>query len=410
MRFTDVIRCASRELRRRKWRTAATVFGYLLAVAVTVMLVSALRLSRQSADAVLSSTGTHFIAYVPAGPPLCADCRTQKAAEPQEGFIAYGQATNLMSMSVVERARALPTVKDASGCLLFRFKDAAGGGMLTVGGFDPQSKFAVRTTCCAAADIVIGRFLSPDESGAVMLEEAYAAMKGIRPGEKIAIAGEVFQVVGVVNPGIRPAKADVYTHFADARRLIEKHLGPVAIADEVNVLLVEVSNSQVQDEAIRSVKALVAGMVVSSYACYRPAAKVMGINAGGAWVLTLIVAVFAVILALKSQLSSVIERRREIAILKAIGWTDGNVMRQILAESVLQAVLGGVLGCLLAGAVLLLVPGRLLTGTETPWGINLFPGVFLLGFLLALLGGVIAGTFPALSAARQRPADGMRRV
>lgn len=410
MRFTDVIRCASRELRRRKWRTTATTFGYLLAVAVTVVLVSALRLSRQSTDAVLSSTGTHFIAYVPAGPPLCADCRTQEAAEPQEGFVAYGQATNLMSMSVVERARALPTVRDASGCLLFRFKDTAGRGTLTVAGFDAESDSAVRTTCCAATDIVRGRFLSAEENGAVMLEEAYAAMKGVRPGQIIAVAGEALAVVGVVNPGIRPAKADVYMHFADAHGLIRKHLGPAAIADEANVMLVEVSNSHVQDEAIRSVKALVPGMVVSSYACYRPAAKVMGINAAGAWVLTLIVAVFAVILALKAQLSSVIERRREIAILKAIGWTDGNVMRQILAESVLQAVLGGALGCLLAGVVLLLVPGRLLTGTETPWGINLFPAVFLLGFLLALLGGVIAGTFPALSAARRRPADGMRRV
>jgi len=47
MRVTDVIRCAWRELRRRKWRTTATVFGYLLAVAVTVVLVSALRLSSE---------------------------------------------------------------------------------------------------------------------------------------------------------------------------------------------------------------------------------------------------------------------------------------------------------------------------------------------------------------------------
>ena len=410
MRVMDVIRCAWRELRRRKWRTAATVFGYLLAVGVTVLLVSALRISRRSADAVLSSTGTHFIAYVPAGPPLCADCRTQQAAEPQEGFVAYGQATNLMSMSVVQRARVLPTVRDASGCLMFRFKESAGRGMLTVAGFDPLSDSAVRTTCCAATDIIGGRFLSAEETGAVMLEEAYAAMKGLKPKQKITIAGEVFAVAGVVNPGIRPAKADVYMHFADALALIRKHLGGSAIADEANVVLVEVSNAQVQDEAIRSVKALIPGIVVSSYACYRPAAKVMGINAGGAWALTLIVAVFAVVLALKSQLSSVIERRREIAILKAIGWTDGNVMRQILAESLLQAVLGGVLGCLFAVVVLLLVPGRLLAGAEAPSAVNLFPAVFLAGFLLALLGGVIAGTLPALSAARQNPADGMRRV
>ena len=41
------------------------------------------------------------------------------------------------------------------------------------------------------------------------------------------------------------------------------------------------------------------------------------------------------------------ERTREIGILKAIGWSNGNVVNQIVTESLIQGVIGGVLGCIL---------------------------------------------------------------
>jgi putative ABC transport system permease protein len=408
--MSDAWRCAWRELRRRKGRTLANVLGYLLAVAIAVVVVTALRFSEKAANQILNSTGTHFVAFVPAAVPACGECSVKAAGEKGEGFVACGVATHLVPVSLAGKVGSLPTVRDASAYLSFRFKDPADGHLFTVGGFDPRNASAVGTTCCAATDVVGGRFTRPDERGVALLEEAYAKLRHLEPGDAVTIAGARFPVVGVINPGIRPAKADVYLPYRDAEEAINRRMEGTPIRAEANVLLVEVASSRVQDEAIRSVKQLHPGLVVSSYACYRPAAQVMGMNEGAAWLLTIILAVAAVALSLKSQLASVIERRREIGILKAIGWTDGSIVSQLLAESVLQAAAGGVLGALVAVAILAVVPIKLLSGIETPVAVSLWPAALVGGVLLALVGGVIAGVFPALHAARQRPAEALRSI
>ncbi|HUT32248.1 MAG TPA: FtsX-like permease family protein [Planctomycetota bacterium] len=406
----DVWDCAWRELRRRRGRTAANVLGYLLAVATAVVVITALRFSTQAAARVLDSTGTHFVAFAPAVLPACAECSVKTPEEKGEGFVACGVSTHLVPVDLAGKVKQLPAVADASPYLCFRFKDPGDGHSFTVGGFDPRNTTAVGTTCCAATDIVSGRFPRPEEQGVVLLEEAYARLRHAGPGDRVAIAGATFPVVGVVNPGIRPAKADIYMPFRDAEEAINRRLGATPLRGEANVLLVEVASAKVQDEAIRAVRRLHPGLVVSSYACYRPAAQVMGMNEGAAWLLTIIVAVAAVALSLKSQLAAVLERRREIGILKAIGWTDGNIVSQLLAESVLQAALGGLLGCALAAAFLGLAPVGALSGVEGAARVALSPVVMFAGVLLALLGGVVAGAIPALRAARQRPAEALRSI
>jgi len=405
--MTDLWKCAWRELMRRKGRTLANILGYLLAVAIMAVLVTILIFSQNAASGVLSGTGTHFIAFAPASMPANS---VKLLDEENEGFLGMGVAADLIPETFVDKVKQLPTVRDAAPYLLFRFKDPETQRPLTVGGFDPRNNLAVGTTCCAAGDILSGRFLWPGDKGVVMLEEAYARSAKLNDGDEINIAGSIFSIIGIINPGIRPGKADVYMHIADARQVIRKRVIEPPIDDKINVVLVEVASSNVQDKAIMSVKKLLPGLVISSYACYKPASKVMGMNEGAAWLLTIIIGICAVILALKSQLSSVLERRRDIGILKAIGWTDGNVVSQILAESILQAMIGGILGCLAAIAILLFVPIEMLSGIETPVPVIISPMVLAAGFALALSGGIIAGSFPALVAAHQRPADALRSL
>lgn len=406
----DLLQCAWRELTRRRGRTLANILGYMLAVAVMVVLVSLLLFSRDAAGRVLSSTGTHFIAFNP-----LTSCGTKKghcfenAKDPlREGFVATGVKTKLMNRAFVADVKKLPAVKDASAFLLFRFQDAGDGHQFTVGGFEPQSA-AVNTTCCAESDIVEGRFLTTQDNNAVMVEQAYAVTSKIHAGDSITIAGLRFPVVGVVNPGVRPAKADVYMHFSDAMRVINRRT-VVPLKDDMNILLVEVKSSKLQKQAMAQIRKVIPDLVVSSYGCWKPAAVVMGMTENSVWVLAGLLGLSTIALALRSQWASVIERRHDIGILKAIGWTNRIVVRQMLAESLLQALLGGVIGCVLALAILLLVPIQALLGSETPMRVALSPLVFLIGLALALAGGIIAGIFPALSAARQTPADALRQL
>lgn len=405
---------AWRELRRRKWRTATTIAGYFLAVSVTIGLLTAMS-SRQAADRVLSGTGTHFVAFAPAeagpgaGPPLrCID-------PDHEGLIAVGNnaiCTRPFSQELLSAAQKVPTVKDASGAVLFRFKDPADGHGFTLAGIDPGNSEAVGTTCCAAADVIRGRFLHPKDGRGAMLEEAYAKAHRVDVGQTVTVAGIPFTVMGIVNSGIRPTKADIYVSYADAEQAINSRLKDDSLQHRFNALLVEVASAKVQDRAMRDVKALDSNLVVSSYACYRPAAQVMGMNETAVRLLVLLVMFGVLLFAAKSQFASVVERRRDIGVLKAMGWSGRQVGALLLAESMIQGLIGGVLGSLAAVVALAISEATLPfeTPTTTSEDLLMIAGVIGAGTLLALVGGILAGIVPAFLAVKINPAEAIRRV
>ena len=63
---------------------------------------------------------------------------------------------------------------------------------------------------------------------------------------------------------------------------------------------------------------------------------------------SLIAIIIAVLIAFKTMAGNIAERAREIGVLKAVGWTNRNVVSQLLAESVIQCFIAGLLGLLIA--------------------------------------------------------------
>jgi putative ABC transport system permease protein len=100
------------------------------------------------------------------------------------------------------------------------------------------------------------------------------------------------------------------------------------------------------------------------------------------------------------------ERIRELAVLKAVGFSDGFVLILILAETMVVAAVGGGGGLALA---------KLFTLRGDPTG-GLLPFFYLpsnaiaLGFALAMAVGLMAGILPALAAMRLRVVDALRKV
>jgi putative ABC transport system permease protein len=100
------------------------------------------------------------------------------------------------------------------------------------------------------------------------------------------------------------------------------------------------------------------------------------------------------------------ERTGELAVLKTVGFPDRGVLGLILAESVLIAGQGGLIGLVLAKLFTLgggPAPG-ILGNFYLPWG------SLGLGFALALGAGVVAGLLPGVAAMRLRVVDALRRV
>jgi putative ABC transport system permease protein len=104
---------------------------------------------------------------------------------------------------------------------------------------------------------------------------------------------------------------------------------------------------------------------------------------------------------------SVRERAGELAVLKAIGFSDRAVLFFVLAESLTIALVGGILGL---GLALLAIPalGAALNGMLPD--LILSPAILSLGLATALLVGIVSGLLPGIGAMRMRVVTALRRV
>lgn len=133
------------------------------------------------------------------------------------------------------------------------------------------------------------------------------------------------------------------------------------------------------------------------------------IRAGGV-LITLIMAVGAIFGAMNTMYAAVRQRTREIAVLLTLGFTPGAIMVSFLIESVILALLGGVLGCLLA------LPINGITTSTTNWSsfseiafaFRVTPAGIVAGLVFAAMMGLAGGFLPARRAAKQSLAASLR--
>ena len=102
------------------------------------------------------------------------------------------------------------------------------------------------------------------------------------------------------------------------------------------------------------------------------------------------------------MLASVLERTKEIGIIRAIGATQEDVILQFLTESVLVSIGGGIIGILLGIFASYIL--QITTGIETILSLS----SILLSFFVATLIGLIFGIAPAKSAANKKPIEAIR--
>ncbi|GAA3574919.1 ABC transporter permease [Snuella lapsa] len=102
------------------------------------------------------------------------------------------------------------------------------------------------------------------------------------------------------------------------------------------------------------------------------------------------------------MLASVLERTKEIGIIRAIGATEQDVVLQFLSESVLISLGGGVIGIFagIIGAYII----ELTSGIKTILSVN----SMMLSFFIAVIVGLVFGIFPAKAAAKKRPIEALR--
>ena len=153
-------------------------------------------------------------------------------------------------------------------------------------------------------------------------------------------------------------------------------------------------------------------------------------------ILIIVGLVAAVLIATLLTLSSVSKRTRELGTLKSVGWSPGQLVRQVSGEATVQGLIGGIVGALAGAAIAFALnaadwtleatvqsqdaaaPGRgggpfgfgAPTEVSEAIAISTDPSiaVAVLAVVLAVAGGLVAGAIGGLRAARLRPASALR--
>ncbi len=396
-----MLRYAWHELSRRKIRTLIGVFGYAVAVAAVVAVASVAKPRIQNQANLLLTVGTHLVGFIP-DPSYARD----------KGFGPYAQGvyTAMMRAETLRRIQEIPGVRAAAPYILFMKQSFRDNTTVTIGGLD-LGNISTQINACPPRDVVQGRYLQPTDTDAVMLEESYAAAARRGVGDTIEAFGRTFRVVGIANTNIRAAKANLYALISVVREILVESRCVTSDVGDFNVALVEVADARLMENVRGALARLLANASIVSFNCYAPARDAVAATNATAWVVAAVIALFVTLFAAKSQWAAVAERTRDIGILKALGWPSGWVTRQILAESVLQALAGGVAGCFISLGVILLVPSGGGAGVPAAGPEPMVMGwAALAGMALALVGGVVAGLLPALRAYKLTPSEALRRL
>ncbi|MFE2546358.1 ABC transporter permease [Actinacidiphila glaucinigra] len=344
------------------------------------------------------------------------------------------------------------------------FQQAPGGGNRQRGGGQPQgsvrggganfdiNNFTVFGTDVAhpglgpltSSKITSGKtFTSAQDNAKVaVLDSAYAKQKKLTVGKTLTISGTKFEIIGIATADSGSSSANVYIPLQRAQTLADAK-------DKVTTIYVQASDSQKIGSVKSAIQKNVSGTTVttssdlaSTVSGSLSTASNLATNVGKWLSIAVLIAAFLVAGLLTS--SAVSRRVREFGTLKALGWKSGRVTRQVMGEAVVNGLIGGALGIALGlGCAYLITtisptldatvggggsggggagglggpggfggPARRAAGDaveialQAPVSVN----TIVLAVVLAVAGGLVAGTFGGWRASRLRPADALRRV
>ncbi len=291
----------------------------------------------------------------------------------------------------------------------------------------------------------------------VLADSTYALAQKIDVGSTVSVGSGTFTVVGIVSSASSSPEtsANLYIPLAQAQTLSSN-------PDLVTNIYVAADSSSNTDSVQKAIEALLPDSTVSSQADL--AKNLSGslssasslVNALSKW-LSIFVLLVAFLIAILFTSSGVTRRIREFGTLKAIGWKTNRIVRQIMGESLVTSFFGAIIGLAIGVVGIFVVntiaptlsasvvsPGRFggaapggpggpgvpgfqppaggFTGRGTGFGraaenattlklhIGMNVSTLILGVLIAILGGLIAGAYGSWKASRLSPAVALRSV
>ncbi len=385
LRPADLAGLASIGLAARKLRAALSALGIAIGVAAIVAVLGLASSSEAGLLAEISRLGTNLLT-VTNGQTLTGQPAELPDAAPgmvgRLAGVAAVQDTGTVSGDVY-RSPLVPSIDtNALGV------EAASLGLPAVAG----------------TSIAEGSYLNAATARepVAVLGAAAAQLMGVDriwPGERIWVGGQWFYVVGILNPAALASQLDtsVLVGFPAAERylgfdghpseLYVRTVNAPAVTAAVDNLLAAQADPENPDEV--DVSQPSTALTAQADAAGAFDTLFLGLGAVALLVGAVGVANIMVI--------SVLERRSEIGLRRALGATRGQIRTQFLSEAILLALTGGVVGVAVGAAA------TAVYAHAKGWAIVIPADAWVGGLAAAVLIGALAGLLPAIRAARLSP-------
>ena len=381
LRPADVLRLAGTGLCARPMRAFLSALGIAIGIAAMIAVVGVSTSSRAQLTAQLESLGTNMLTLTPGSDLTGAEVKFPTDAVGRVDKIDGVQQSSSTSLVKASVYRSSLSDKAATGGISALVAEP---GLLDV----------------VAGEVDKGDWLNPATSSypSTVLGAAAARRLGVvEPGTQVWLGGTSFTVVGILKPSVLAPELDNAALIGApvAERLFGYAGNPTTIYERS------------ADEAVERVRGLL-GPTISPQApgavkISRPSDALAAKNAADQAFTSLLTGVGSIALVVggigvaNTMIISVLERRREIGLRRALGAMRGHILIQFLAEALLLAGLGGALGCVIGVGVTAGV------AAANGWPFALPALIILAGLGVTVLIGAVAGLYPAVRAARTPP-------
>jgi putative ABC transport system permease protein len=284
---------------------------------------------------------------------------------------------------------------------LVRKDDKNNGANITVRGVDPAA-FALRPQL----KIIAGRNFTPGLRELIVGKGVLQQFQGAEIGKVVRMRGSDWTVVGEFESG-DAHDSELWTDINVARTTFGRTGASSVLA------AVDGAGGFDKIKAVLAVDPRVNVDVVREQDYFSGQTKqfrqTIGVLAG---IVTIIMALGAVFAALNSMYAAVAARGKEIATLRAIGFGGIPVVISVMAESLLLALVGGILGALIAYALFNNMSVATLgqSFTQVVFNFKVTPELVIRGLIIAVAIGMVGGFLPALRAARLPVTTSLREL
>jgi len=400
LRFDDGLRVASVGLRSRPLRAALSALGIAIGTAAIVGVLGLSASSQAGLIAEINQLGTNMLTV-------------------EAGQSFTGRAANL-PLEAPARITLLDNVQQVADTALMKDEKVYRNSMIPVAntrGIEVRAT-SLNLLSVLNTGVARGDWLNEGTAGepVAVLGSVAARQLGIDrvfPDQRIWLGGQWFNVAGILNPS--PLAPDIDASALIGYPAAQKYLGYISLvggeekAGPPSTIYVRAATGH--EAAVQSLLAQTANPEAPYEVNVSQPSDVLTARAAaagafnslflGLGVVALIVGAVGVA---NIMIISVLERRSEIGLRRALGATKNQIRTQFLAESILLAFAGGVVG-VLAGAAATAV-----YASTKGWAIVIPVEAWSGGIASAIVIGAFAGLMPAVRASRMPPAVALRTV